>query len=1376
MMTKSTRKRSLSLGSRYRRLLAFAVLLPALLSGVTAAWAEAPIFTWDGTVEVEGSTTVTLKAGERTSYRLRLTKPLPVVDGERQEGWWVRVHVDGAVRSSGSYDPDDPGNANPDDDNWGISWVPSVGWQFDPDDWTGMNQESDWREVSITAHRDLDTPIRFMHDVLDKDSNCPPYLHPQNLPSVSVGFSATPPPPPPPPPLLPNAVAPTVTIGMVTSVADDATLDLTAEVAGGTYDTDTYEWAVVSGGGSITGAGSTATYIPPDVATETAVEVRVTVTARGTGTNAANGTSATASDTESFTVTDSGTPLLPNAVAPTVTIGMVTSVADDATLDLTAEVAGGTYDTDTYEWAVVSGGGSITGAGSTATYTPPDVATETAVEVRVTVTARGTGTNAANGTSATASDTESFTVTDSGTPLLPNAVAPTVTIGMVTSVADDATLDLTAEVAGGTYDTDTYEWAVVSGGGSITGAGSTATYTPPDVATETAVEVRVTVTARGTGTNAANGTSATASDTESFTVTDSGTPLLPNAVAPTVTIGMVTSVADDATLDLTAEVAGGTYDTDTYEWAVVSGGGSITGAGSTATYTPPDVATETAVEVRVTVTARGTGTNAANGTSATASDTESFTVTDSGTPLLPNAVAPTVTIGMVTSVADDATLDLTAEVAGGTYDDTLTYEWAVVSGGGSISGAGATATYTPPDVSTETAVEVSLTVTARGTGTIARAGTSDTETDTEPFTVTDSGTMPSDGDGGNNGNNGENGNNLVDNGGNGGNGENGGKDGDGGTGGTGDGGQTGMPSSDATLKSLVLSHETNIVPLAPRFMPETTMYTATVESDVPQLTVTATPNHSGAQIAYLDGDDKELTDSSASDNGFQVELPVGDTVIQVKVTAEDGTTMQTYTVTVTRVVGLARNREGVGHEWLARFARTVGTQVVNVVGERFVAPRRPGLAGQVAGQDLSRLVRASVQPDDAPETRVRPGAGLAEYAPGRSDSRILTGRDFLSGTSFTLTMGQEDGLSAALWGRGAIMRFDGRDGDLLLDGEVSTGMLGVDYARGAVTGGLLLGLNRGEGDYQSPTGDGELDSLLVGVYPYARVEVSERISAWGLFGHGRGNVTLTPDNQAPIKTDIGLHMGALGVEGMLSDSSGPTGLDLTLKSDAMWVRIESDEAVGLDSTHAKVSRLRLMIEGVRVFEVAPGATLTPSGQIGLRHDEGDAETGFGLDMSAGIRYAAGRLTIEGTVRTLVAHEDSAYEEWGASGAIRMTPDALGRGLSLTVAPAWGNTASKAEQLWAGQAPTGLATTDPTRPGIRLNAEFGYGMVSAADYRGILTPYAGLSLGDGSSQSYRTGARWQMAPETTLALEASHAMAALSPAPVNSVMLHAAWRW
>ena len=63
----------------------------------------------------------------------------------------------------------------------------------------------------------------------------------------------------------------------------------------------------------------------------------------------------------------------------------------------------------------------------------------------------------------------------------------------------------------------------------------------------------------------------------------------------------------------------------------------------------------------------------------------------------------------------------------------------------------------------------------------------------------------------------------------------------------------------------------------------------------------------------------------------------------------------------------------------------------------------------------------------------------------RVRSRALTGRDFVTGTSFALTGGSaEAGGYAALWGRGAISRFDGREGELTLDGEVTTGLMGAD--------------------------------------------------------------------------------------------------------------------------------------------------------------------------------------------------------------------------------------------------------------------------------------------------------------------------------------------
>ena len=94
--------------------------------------------------------------------------------------------------------------------------------------------------------------------------------------------------------------------------------------------------------------------------------------------------------------------------------------------------------------------------------------------------------------------------------------------------------------------------------------------------------------------------------------------------------------------------------------------------------------------------------------------------------------------------------------------------------------------------------------------------------------------------------------------------------------------------STATLSALALSGVTLDQP----FASATEDYTATVVNSVMQTTVTATPTHSGATVAFEDGDDDALTNP--------LPLAVGDNVIKAVVTAEDGTTMKTYMVTVTR--------------------------------------------------------------------------------------------------------------------------------------------------------------------------------------------------------------------------------------------------------------------------------------------------------------------------------------------------------------------------------------------------------------------------------------------------------------------------------------------
>ncbi len=94
-------------------------------------------------------------------------------------------------------------------------------------------------------------------------------------------------------------------------------------------------------------------------------------------------------------------------------------------------------------------------------------------------------------------------------------------------------------------------------------------------------------------------------------------------------------------------------------------------------------------------------------------------------------------------------------------------------------------------------------------------------------------------------------------------------------------------STDATLDSLTLSN----IDFG-TFDPANTSYTVEVENDVTETTVTPTVNHTGAvHVITLDG--LENADG-------EVSLQVGENVIAVRVTAEDGTTTATYTVAITR--------------------------------------------------------------------------------------------------------------------------------------------------------------------------------------------------------------------------------------------------------------------------------------------------------------------------------------------------------------------------------------------------------------------------------------------------------------------------------------------
>ena len=324
-----------------------------------------------------------------------------------------------------------------------------------------------------------------------------------------------------------------------------------------------------------------------------------------------------------------------------------------------------------------------------------------------------------------------------------------------------------------------------------------------------------------------------------------------------------------------------------------------------------------------------------------------------------------------------------------------------------------------------------------------------------------------------------------------------------------------------------------------------------------------------------------------------------------------------------------------------------------------------------------------------------------------------------------------------------------------MDGDVTTGVIGFDAEWDRLLAGVMVSQSSGDGAYRDSEGDprqsGTIEATLTGVYPYARLQLNPRVSTWALAVTGSGELTMHREDGHAMPTDISMRMGAVGVRGQVLDGTGPSGVALDVKSDAMWVRMRNARTRDLIATEGDVSRLRLTLNGARAFGIGETGTLMPSAEIGLRHDGGDAETGTGVEVGAGLRYTVGAVTIEAHARTLVAHEESGYEEWGLSGGIEVAPSGSGRGLSLRIAPAWGRTGSATEQLWSAYDASALETDQEFEAGSSLAIDAGYG-IGLAHNRGVITPFAGLELGDAGSRRVRTGARWQMGPDMVVGLE------------------------
>ena len=482
-----------------------------------------------------------------------------------------------------------------------------------------------------------------------------------------------------------------------------------------------------------------------------------------------------------------------------------------------------------------------------------------------------------------------------------------------------------------------------------------------------------------------------------------------------------------------------------------------------------------------------------------------------------------------------------------------------------------------------------------------------------------------------------------------------------------------------------------------------------------------------------------------------------------------------------QATGTIKNTDLIPAALLARFGRATAEQVVTHIEERMAAPRRRGFRARFAGREL----RPGQEPDFAlglvsqfaqPRGMGPAGAvpmGMGSRAAGAGAFGVSTtgmsggggamgmtgiggmpgamrghgpaggafggglfdsmgmGGDLFSNSEFELNRESRGGM-LSVWSSSSRSHFSGLENALSLDGDVRTTMFGADYSRGALTVGLSVGRTLGMGGYRGTSG-GRMSTSMTGFYPWVGYQVSDRVSVWGVTGYGTGALSLTPDGRSALETGVSMAMSAVGTRGELIGARATGGFSLAFKADALWVGAASDLVDGamgrLNASEAGVTRVRTALEGSRGFTLGGGRlSLTPSVEVGLRRDGGDAETGAGMDVGGGLAFTdtVTGLSLDVRVRTLVVHQAAGFSERGMSLSFGWDPTPSSPlGLTARVAPSWGGQAmGGAQALWGNQMAYGMGSHQMYGSGDRVDAEVGYGLPVGGRFVG--TPRVGLA--------------------------------------------------
>ena len=155
--------------------------------------------------------------------------------------------------------------------------------------------------------------------------------------------------------------------------------------------------------------------------------------------------------------------------------------------------------------------------------------------------------------------------------------------------------------------------------------------------------------------------------------------------------------------------------------------------------------------------------------------------------------------------------------------------------------------------------------------------------------------------------------------------------------------------------------------------------------------------------------------------------------------------------------------------------------------------------------------------------------------------------------------------------------------------------------------------------------------------------------------------------------------------------------------------------------------LRVSTEGSHQFEFERGSTFTPLISTGIRRDQKDQRSLFGLELTSGFDYTDPiGLIMSGTGSLLFAGENE-IQKMSVKGSIEFDYGNDDLGLTFALSPTWGQTQAEAQNsLWSSEILASSKEVGQYTEGTQISSEIGYGFTLGEESR-KLNLYSGYEF-------------------------------------------------